>query len=298
MSGALALLALAIATPVADASRQSDRREQLRYARETMNLSHSKFMSRKADFTAKGCNADHPKRGGCKKPSPYNRFDWTSDGCSWTPASLKRLFKGPCAQHDFGYRNFGKNLTLGRSESTRAWIDGRFREEMRRTCDDSFPRLWQRANRGACFNEAEVMWRVVQRFSNWTPPEPGRPAPVVPEPLEPLPPLEVGPLPELTPVPTPLPTYPETTGGPTNTWTNHTNAGGTQGPTIPARTTVQIACKLHGFRVANGNTWWYRIASSPWSGNYYASADAFYNNGQTSGSLRGTPFVDPQVRDC
>ena len=27
-------------------------------------------------------------------------------------------------------------------------------------------------------------------------------------------------------------------------------------------------------------------------------ADAFYNNGQTSGSLRGTPFVDPAVPDC
>ena len=28
------------------------------------------------------------------------------------------------------------------------------------------------------------------------------------------------------------------------------------------------------------------------------SADAFYNNGATSGSLIGTPFIDPAVRDC
>jgi len=28
------------------------------------------------------------------------------------------------------------------------------------------------------------------------------------------------------------------------------------------------------------------------------TADAFYNNGATSGSLRGTPFVDPAVGDC
>lgn len=100
------------------------------------------------------------------------------------------------------------------------------------------------------------------------------------------------------PPPPPAPTYSETTGGPTNTWTNYTNAGGTQGPTIPTRTTVQVACKLHGFRVLDGNTWWYRIAQAPWSNVYYASADAFYNNGATSGSLIGTPFVDTRVRDC
>jgi hypothetical protein len=90
----------------------------------------------------------------------------------------------------------------------------------------------------------------------------------------------------------------EIPGGPTNTWTDPVSAGGTQGPTIASGQSVQIACKLTGFRVANGNTWWYRIASSPWSGSYYASADAFYNNGASSGSLQGTPFVDPAVPDC
>jgi len=34
------------------------------------------------------------------------------------------------------------------------------------------------------------------------------------------------------------------------------------------------------------------------NGGYYASADAFYNNGQTSGSLHGTPFVDNNVPNC
>jgi hypothetical protein len=103
--------------------------------------------------------------------------------------------------------------------------------------------------------------------------------------------------PATPPVPAPV-THAEMTGGNTNTWTNHTNAGGTQGPTIPANQTVQIACKLPGFKVADGNTWWYRIASGPWNGAYYASADAFYNNGQTSGSLHGTPFFDGAVSDC
>ncbi|HZC04394.1 MAG TPA: hypothetical protein VE338_02035 [Ktedonobacterales bacterium] len=104
-----------------------------------------------------------------------------------------------------------------------------------------------------------------------------------------------------TPTPTPLPpppTWSETAGGNANTWTNYTNAGGVQGPTVPGGATIQIACRLTGFKVADGNTWWYRIAQSPWSNAYYVSADAFYNNGQTSGSLIGTPWVDTKVAMC
>lgn len=101
------------------------------------------------------------------------------------------------------------------------------------------------------------------------------------------------------PQPAPQPTGKnETTGGVSHTWTNYTNAGGTEGPVIGANQTVYIACKLPGFRVADGNTWWYRIGAAPWNGQYYVSADAFYNNGATSGSLHGTPFVDPAVPDC
>jgi hypothetical protein len=105
------------------------------------------------------------------------------------------------------------------------------------------------------------------------------------------------PAPAPTPTP-PSPTFLETPGGVAHTWTNYSNAGGFEGPAMPGWTAVQIACKTPGFRVADGNTWWYRIASSPWSGGYYVSADAFYNNGATSGSHPGTPFVDPAVPDC
>jgi hypothetical protein len=111
------------------------------------------------------------------------------------------------------------------------------------------------------------------------------------------PPAESTPAPT-PPPPAPSPTYSETTGGVAHTWTNYTNAGGAEGPSIPSNDTVQIACKVTGFRVEDGNTWWYRIASSPWSNNYYVSADAFYNNGKTSGSLIGTPFVDGNVPNC
>jgi hypothetical protein len=34
------------------------------------------------------------------------------------------------------------------------------------------------------------------------------------------------------------------------------------------------------------------------NGAYYASADAFYNNGQSTGSLIGAPFLDPTVPNC
>ena len=61
---------------------------------------------------------------------------------------------------------------------------------------------------------------------------------------------------------------------------------------------VAISCRVQGFTVADGNTWWYKIASSPWNGAFYASADAFYNNGSTLGSLQGTPFYDPAVPTC
>jgi hypothetical protein len=90
----------------------------------------------------------------------------------------------------------------------------------------------------------------------------------------------------------------ETTGGAASTWTDYRTAGGVQGPTIGTNATVYVSCKVTGFRVADGNTWWYRIAWGPWNDAYYVSADAFYNNGRTSGSLSGTPFVDLAVGDC
>lgn len=90
----------------------------------------------------------------------------------------------------------------------------------------------------------------------------------------------------------------EVTGLPAHTWTNFQNAGGTEGPSIVPNQAITVACAVSGFTVADGNTWWYRIASAPWDGDYYASADAFYNNGSTSGSLKGTPFVNPRVPKC
>lgn len=98
--------------------------------------------------------------------------------------------------------------------------------------------------------------------------------------------------------PGPGQTFPETTGGETNTWTDYSNAGGERGEVIASQTTVAVRCRVDGFAVEDGNTWWYRIASEPWNDEFYASADAFYNNGERSGGLDGTPFVDEDVPLC
>jgi hypothetical protein len=107
------------------------------------------------------------------------------------------------------------------------------------------------------------------------------------------------PTPSVAPQPQPVATtYAETPGSVAHTWTDYADAGGSEGPSIASGQTVQISCRLNGFQVADGNTAWYRIASAPWSGQYYVSADAFYNDGRTSGSLSGTPFYDPAVPVC
>jgi hypothetical protein len=93
-------------------------------------------------------------------------------------------------------------------------------------------------------------------------------------------------------------TFTETTGSVAHTWTDAQDAGGTEGPEIDSGQSVQIACRTTGFTVADGNTWWYEIASSPWDSSYWVSADAFYNNGETSGSLLNTPYFDPAVPVC
>lgn len=93
-------------------------------------------------------------------------------------------------------------------------------------------------------------------------------------------------------------TYAETAGSVISTWTDYMDGGGTPGEKIAAGQTVLISCKVTGLEVPDHDTWWYQIASPPWNGMYYASADAFYNDGATSGGLEGTPQVDPRVPTC
>ncbi|MBZ5735416.1 hypothetical protein K8Z61_13000 [Nocardioides sp. TRM66260-LWL] len=90
----------------------------------------------------------------------------------------------------------------------------------------------------------------------------------------------------------------ETSGSEVHTWSDYRTAGGRPGVTMDVHRTVEITCRVEGFAVQDGNTWWYRIRTAPWSDEFYGSADAFYNNGSTSGSLHGTPFVDESVPLC
>lgn len=90
----------------------------------------------------------------------------------------------------------------------------------------------------------------------------------------------------------------ETVGGLTHTHTDYREAGGTEGQIIYSGETVEVSCRVEGYEVEDGDTWWYQIASPPWNGLYYATADAFYNNGEKSGTLIGTPHVDLTVKEC
>jgi hypothetical protein len=237
--------------PAARADAASDRAEQVRYADETMNLTYNAFVARKADFASKGCRTDQPKPFSCRKPSPYHAFDWTDDGCSgrsWPfvgPLSnvYRNLFNKPCQLHDFGYRNYGNGLTLGRDEETRRWIDARFKIEMVRVCSNTFIRWWQKLNWLACRAEAGVVWAAVRNGDDWSntpiPPPTPTPAPT--------------PIPSPTPTPSPAPTPTPPSGVALMTYNKVTN-GGTQmrEDDVPAylSTRPENRCRTNGCLIA------------------------------------------------
>jgi hypothetical protein len=92
----------------------------------------------------------------------------------------------------------------------------------------------------------------------------------------PVPPPPVPPVPVPPRAETIKPGYLKTLTSPTD---------GTYGPDLPGNTTVNVSCRLTGPpATSDGNPCYYRIASSPWSNAYYATADGFYNNGQGPGA--------------
>lgn len=138
--------------------------EQWRYVMETMSYRPDKYMARASDFRGQGCFA---QGGSCRKPAPYNVFDWTTDGCSWTPAPARDVFNAACQQHDFGYRNFGKGPTVGRTEDARAWVDWRFRTELNRLCKK--PEVNRPlGGKFLCGKVATTMFGVVRNRSDWS----------------------------------------------------------------------------------------------------------------------------------
>jgi hypothetical protein len=263
-----------------------------------------------------GTSSAHTGQGNATPSNMGGSHGWETDLCTesldqW-PGAFD--FRHACIHHDGCLTGFPRS-GVPTYWTSKAQCDTWFRADLKATCRELHPSGPQptlvAVARDICQQMANTYYIAVDAFSSYKGPPPSGgwseiPAPATHAPVQPLPgppfqpqtPLQPIPAPTPVPQPPPAPTFSETTGGVTNTWTNYTNAGGYQGQTIPARTTVQIVCKLPGFAVANGNTWWYRIASTPWNNAYHASADAFYNNGQTSGPLAGTPYVDGNVRDC
>ncbi|MDJ1132469.1 phospholipase A2 [Streptomyces iconiensis] len=91
-------------------------------------------------------------------------FNWTTDGCS-VPSSItpyREVFELACNLHDFGYRNYGgkHELKLSPTRETKNWIDGRFREEMVRTCRDTYKTPLRQTS---CVSAAETYYQAVNK---------------------------------------------------------------------------------------------------------------------------------------
>jgi hypothetical protein len=99
------------------------------------------------------------------------------------------------------------------------------------------------------------------------------------------------------PPPAPPPTWreQETPNHPVNTFTNYHNASG-MGPPIAAGQWVDVYCKAYDPTIVSVNPdgYWYRIASSPWNGNYYSPANTFMNGDPYGGPYtHNTDFAVP-----
>jgi hypothetical protein len=108
--------------------------------------------------------------------------------------------------------------------------------------------------------------------------------------------------PPQTSVPTSPPsrsTWPEQQGSRgANTFLNPYNASG-MGLKIQPWLWVDVSCKVYAplIQSANPDGYWYRIASAPWSNNYYAVANTFWN-GDVPGQTPYTHFTDWAVPNC
>lgn len=230
-----------------------DTDERHRYAVETMNLSYTEFLDRKLDFVIHGCELPPWERSAserCRKPFPYDSFNWTTDSCSWTPKSWKAIFDGPCQQHDFGYRNFGKGLQLERNETRRAFIDQRFHGEMGRVCS-----TWERGlERASCYTTAFGMYRTVKAVNDWSgPANTPRQDPAPPPPPPPPTPTPGPPPAASSPAPSPASPPPPAVPGPVLGFTvEDVFLGGTWARTHPNDGTWYS----HGNRPANAAYWY------------------------------------------
>jgi hypothetical protein len=97
---------------------------------------------------------------------------------------------------------------------------------------------------------------------------------------------------------TPARTWPETTFTRSKTFADYVNAGYPLGALLKPGQVVRVSCRVRGFKVTDGDTWWYRLASPPWNGKYYATSDVFYNSPKTTGNPINGIIVDRRVPVC
>jgi len=93
-------------------------------------------------------------------------------------------------------------------------------------------------------------------------------------------------------------TWTEKTFTASKAFADYINAGDPASARLRARQIVRVSCRVRGFKVQDGDPWWYRIASPPWNGQYYATSDVFYNTRNTSGSGINGVVVDKRVPLC
>lgn len=82
-----------------------------------------------------------------------------------------------------------------------------------------------------------------------------------------------------------------------NTFTNYHNASG-MGPRVNPGQWVNVSCKVYDpyIQSVNPDGYWYRIADSPWSDQYYSPANTFMNGDPWGGPY--THNTDFNVPDC
>lgn len=101
-----------------------------------------------------------------------------------------------------------------------------------------------------------------------------------------------------TAVPSSGSTWTEKTFTNAQTFANFVSAGGPFGVPLTSGQSVQVSCRVKGFKVQDGDVWWYRLSASPWDGNYYVSTDNFWNTSDTSGNPINGIYFDPNVKVC
>jgi hypothetical protein len=94
------------------------------------------------------------------------------------------------------------------------------------------------------------------------------------------------------------PTWTETAFSQSKTFADYVNAGYPLGAPLSPGQPVKVSCRVRGFVVQDGDPWWYRLASPPWNGHYYATSDVFYNTPNTSGNPINGVVVDKRVPVC